>query len=246
MLRKPLRPFLLLLSLVITASAQTNPAVQTVADLAQKAEAAYPSKHFADSAGLYVQAIQQQILLQAEPSDRNGVEYNAACSFALAGDKDDTILWLSRAIEDGFLDLQHTSTDADLTTLHTDPRWATLLHRMTTISAAEKTHWSADALNTPFSQMRVPGHYLHSGPGTWFTSPRGESGSGCGFAAGFAGLKGIAVEAVGMWESRRDFQRSVGRVESRLHGFPCFPHPVISMACPWVFKFPANGCILVE
>ncbi len=93
MLRKPLRPFLLLLSLVITASAQTNPAVQTVADLAQKAEAAYPSKHFADSAGLYVQAIQQQILLQAEPSDRNGVEYNAACSFALTGDNDNAILW---------------------------------------------------------------------------------------------------------------------------------------------------------
>ena len=27
------------------------------------------------------------------------------------------------------------------------------------------------------------------------------------------------------------FPRSVGRVESRLHGFPCFPYSVISMAC---------------
>ena len=29
------------------------------------------------------------------------------------------------------------------------------------------------------------------------------------------------------------FPRSVGRVGSRLHGFPCFPYSVISMACFW-------------
>jgi hypothetical protein len=34
-----------------------------------------------------------------------------------------------------------------------------------------------------------------------------------------------------MWESQRDFQRNVGRVESRLLGFPCFPYSVISIPC---------------
>jgi hypothetical protein len=34
-----------------------------------------------------------------------------------------------------------------------------------------------------------------------------------------------------MWESRRGLSKSVGRVESRLYGFPCFPYSVISMAC---------------
>jgi hypothetical protein len=29
----------------------------------------------------------------------------------------------------------------------------------------------------------------------------------------------------------KGFPKSVGRVGSRLHGFPCFPHSVISMAC---------------
>jgi hypothetical protein len=29
----------------------------------------------------------------------------------------------------------------------------------------------------------------------------------------------------------KGFPKSVGRVESRLHGFPCFPYSVISMAC---------------
>ena len=29
----------------------------------------------------------------------------------------------------------------------------------------------------------------------------------------------------------KGFPKSVGRVGSRLHGFPCFPYSVISMAC---------------
>jgi hypothetical protein len=33
-----------------------------------------------------------------------------------------------------------------------------------------------------------------------------------------------------MWESPQGFPRGVGRVESRLFGFPCFPYPGISMA----------------
>jgi hypothetical protein len=46
----------------------------------------------------------------------------------------------------------------------------------------------------------------------------------------------IAVVAVVMWESPQGFPRGVGRVESRHHGFPCFPYPVISMACFWPHK----------
>jgi hypothetical protein len=41
----------------------------------------------------------------------------------------------------------------------------------------------------------------------------------------------VVVEAVVMWESPQGFPRGVGRVESRLYGFPCFPYPGISMAC---------------
>ena len=41
----------------------------------------------------------------------------------------------------------------------------------------------------------------------------------------------VVVVAVGMWESPQGFPRGVGRVESRLLGFPCFPYPGISMAC---------------
>jgi hypothetical protein len=43
----------------------------------------------------------------------------------------------------------------------------------------------------------------------------------------------VVAEAVVMWESPQGFPRGVGRVESRLHGFPCFPYTGISMACFW-------------
>jgi len=59
-------------------------------------------------------------------------------------------------------------------------------------------------------------------------APCVESGSDCGFSAGFAGLQ--------IHDSRRrsrgnvgilkGFPKSVGRVESRLYGFPCFPYSV--------------------
>ena len=43
----------------------------------------------------------------------------------------------------------------------------------------------------------------------------------------------VVAVAVVMWESPQGFPRGVGRVESRLYGFPCFPYPGISMACFW-------------
>jgi hypothetical protein len=41
----------------------------------------------------------------------------------------------------------------------------------------------------------------------------------------------VVAVAVVMWESPQGFPRGMGRVESRLYGFPCFPYPGISMAC---------------
>jgi hypothetical protein len=43
----------------------------------------------------------------------------------------------------------------------------------------------------------------------------------------------VVAVAVGMCEILKGFPRGAGTVESRLFGFPCFPHPGISMACFW-------------
>ena len=71
--------------------------------------------------------------------------------------------------------------------------------------------------------MSVPGHALRCGPETSVTSP---------LRWRWVQVEEVrediypVVEAVGMWESRRDFQRVWEGVGSRLHGFPC-PWPVL-------------------
>ena len=52
--------------------------------------------------------------------------YNAACSHALAGRTDDAFAWLDKAMDKGFNDLAQLRQDSDLTSLHDDPRWATV------------------------------------------------------------------------------------------------------------------------
>jgi hypothetical protein len=49
--------------------------------------------------------------------------YNHACCLAQLGAKDAAFERLQFAIDHGFTDLAHASTDPDLTSLHDDPRW---------------------------------------------------------------------------------------------------------------------------
>src|ERR1017187_4363562 len=51
----------------------------------------------------------------------------------------------------------------------------------------------------------------------------------------------VVVEAVGNVVIPKGFPRGVGRVESRPFGFPCFPYPVISIACVWHMGLSASG-----
>jgi hypothetical protein len=50
-----------------------------------------------------------------------------------------------------------------------------------------------------------------------------------------------------MWGIPKGFPKSAERVGSRLHGFPFFPHSVISMACfsrdkCWIDRYAATKC----
>ena len=56
--------------------------------------------------------------------------YNAACTAALAGEKDVAFSWLQQAIELGWVRIDHARKDSDLGTLRTDPRWHLLLDLM--------------------------------------------------------------------------------------------------------------------
>ncbi len=55
--------------------------------------------------------------------DEPAVHYNLACSCALLGRKDEALQTLKRAIELGYSDFGYMKKDADLKSLHGDPRF---------------------------------------------------------------------------------------------------------------------------
>jgi carboxyl-terminal processing protease len=119
-------------------------ATSATVNLMKQAEAAYEAKHFSESAGLYIRA-----LPLVQDSDRAGVEYNLACSQALAGDRASAFDTLNHAIEDGYTDRKDAEADKDLVSLHTDPRWQPLLEQMTLFTAQQDVRWGDAAFATP-------------------------------------------------------------------------------------------------
>jgi hypothetical protein len=80
------------------------------------------------------------------------------------------------------------------------------------------------------SQVSVLERPLHFGPRTSITTPLRSKGFGFGLSC-FCALKYASSRGRGNVAIPKGFPKSVGRVESRLLGFPCFPYSVISMAC---------------
>lgn len=90
----------------------------------KEAYSLYQSKDFKASAEKYKEAF-EQLEGKANPNDR----YNAACSYALAQDIEESFYHLYRLAESEskYNNYNHITTDPDLDILHTDPRWEKLL-----------------------------------------------------------------------------------------------------------------------
>lgn len=56
--------------------------------------------------------------------------YNAACVYAIRGEKDAAFEWIDKSIEAGFSRAGHLETDTDMDNLRKDPRFAKVLERM--------------------------------------------------------------------------------------------------------------------
>jgi len=91
--------------------------------LISKANSFYISKNYTQSVTVYKQAFAIQ------KKSRNDL-YNAACSAALAGDKKLAFQWLTLAFKNGWTNLSHLKSDADLTTLHGSKKWGKLIATM--------------------------------------------------------------------------------------------------------------------
>lgn len=106
-----------ILWIVFLALLAAPPALgQVYSDVVERARALYDEARYAESAQHYAQAFE----LDAGTS-RDW--YDAGCSWALAGNADQALQALQRAVELGYRDVDWLVADGDLVTLHEDPRW---------------------------------------------------------------------------------------------------------------------------
>lgn len=92
---------------------------QTSAD----AYARYEAKDYRASAELYDKLLKDG---KGTSSDH----YNAACSWALTGNKDKAFTHLNKSIEKGWDNISHLKKDTDLSSLHTDKRWEPMVKKL--------------------------------------------------------------------------------------------------------------------
>lgn len=124
------------------APAGAQPASAGVAPLA-RAVAAYRARDFARSGPLFLAAAESA-------EDPAGAYYNAACSFALAGQREPAFAALARAVDAGYADAEHAGRDPDLASLRADARWRPLLDRAAARAKADRDFWDGPALRAPY------------------------------------------------------------------------------------------------
>ncbi len=99
---------------------------QDYSSLVKRGENQYEAKDFISSARSYEQAF----LTNGGKGNQHD-RYNAACSWALAGNPDSAFFNLERIVSRlNYQDIDHIRTDADLELLHRDPRWIPLLEKV--------------------------------------------------------------------------------------------------------------------
>ncbi len=125
-----------ILLLVLGINAQTH---------TKKANDAYKEKNYKESALLYVVALEK-----GEDTASNA--YNAACSYALSGGKENAFKYLQKSVDLGFLNVRHISSDSDLKSLRDDPRWKKILDKAKARSKAKKEFWESPAILTPYKE----------------------------------------------------------------------------------------------
>ncbi len=113
-------------------------------DLARKAEAAYQKKDFAESARLYLTAI------DGGDTSANTI-YNGACALALAGRKDDAFVLLNRLIDSASIPVEQAQKDTDFESIRTDARWAKFIERAAAKEKRLNRAWNNPAWNVPFA-----------------------------------------------------------------------------------------------
>jgi enterochelin esterase-like enzyme len=96
---------------------------QTASELSSQAKTAYDQKQYAKSAELYIRAH------KLNAKDTLSL-YNGACSFALAGQKDEAFAALDELAASGYNNPERLKEDTDFASLLNDARWNKLLAKV--------------------------------------------------------------------------------------------------------------------
>jgi tetratricopeptide (TPR) repeat protein len=80
--------------------------------------------------GEFQKGLELDLRLSRLCPDNKLVRYNLACSYALTGQKDKAMTCLNKAVELGYRDVEHLRQDHDLDALKTDPRFQTLIKKL--------------------------------------------------------------------------------------------------------------------
>ncbi|WP_299755864.1 DUF6624 domain-containing protein [uncultured Pontibacter sp.] len=104
----------------LTALLIASMAVAGSAQSIGEASAKYDAEEYKASGEMYEKAF-------AKGKGSTTDYYNAACSWALAGNKNKAFANLEQAVDKGYINLSHLKQDTDLNSLHGDKRWDALV-----------------------------------------------------------------------------------------------------------------------
>ncbi len=126
-----------------------------------RAELLYQQKQYQQSALTFDSAI---TVADKQPAADDW--YNAACSWALAGDKEKAFNYLQKAAVQGkWSNLSHLLSDNDLTSLHADARWQPLTNQVKQnkeTSEANMDKWLVARLDSIYHEDQDPRKQLDS------------------------------------------------------------------------------------
>src|SRR5687768_3612987 len=121
--------FSLVISILILQAQSQN--------IGAKADSLYRVKNYKAAASMYVWAAS----LNEFRINKASSYYNAACSYALSGNKDSAFISLKKAAELGWNNKSHLKKDTDLQSLHGEKQWKKIVK-----SIKEPKNWSGDPL----------------------------------------------------------------------------------------------------
>lgn len=146
-------------ALVVLAGKAQGQATHDYASLIIAADSLYTAKDYLNSARMYTAAFRAN----GWKGDVD-VHYNAACTWALAGNPDSAFLNLGK-ISGVMTNLKHVTSDADLVTLHADKRWAPLVEKIKSNKARVEANMNmplARELDSIFNEDQTYRHKIEA------------------------------------------------------------------------------------